>query len=195
MELAELQSRWVQYDIKISENTRINKEILKSIIKTKAEKKINWIKLKAILNILYPIPLIIFVASDIEYRMDREFIIGIILSGLGTIITYIWAIKYYLFVDKIDFLNPITTIKKDISKLEKYKLKITKLGLFVVPFFITGIFLVANVSVFSKKMIPFDLLSLLVMMITVYLTYKHGIFRQIKRINLEIDEILELEKE
>jgi hypothetical protein len=195
MELTELQSMWVQYGNKIAENTRINKEILKSIIKTKTEKKINWIKFKAILNILYPIPLIIFAASDIEYRMDREFIIGIILSGSGTIITYIWAIKYYLFVDKIDFFNPITTIKKDISKLEKYKLKITKLGFFVAPFFITGIFLVANVSVFSKRMIPFDLLAILIMAITVYLTHKHGIFRQIKRINLEIDEILELEKE
>lgn len=195
MELAELQNMWIQYDLRTAENIRLNKKILKNMIKTKTERKINWMKFRAILNVLYPIPLMIFIAFDIVYRMDVKFYAGLVLFGLGVIITYGWAIKYYLLVDKIDFLKPITTIKKDVSVLKKFKLRITWFGIFLAPFMITGVLLIADVSLFSKRMIPFDLLALSVMVTKAYLTYKHGILAQIKRIDLEIDEIIKIEEE
>ncbi len=47
MELTELQNIWQEYDKKISENTRINKEILRLILLEKPRKRLNWIKIKA----------------------------------------------------------------------------------------------------------------------------------------------------
>ena len=47
MELSELQNIWQEYDKKISENTRINKEILRLILLEKPRKRLNWIKIKA----------------------------------------------------------------------------------------------------------------------------------------------------
>jgi hypothetical protein len=194
MELAELQNIWKEYDQRTTENIRLNKEILKKMIQSKTERKMNWLKFRAVLNVLYPIPLLIFVAYDIVYRMDIKFYIGLVLFGLGVIITYSWAIKYYLLVDKIDFLKPVTIIKKDLSALQKFKLRITWIGIFLAPFMITGVLLIAGVSVFSVRMIPFDLLALLVMAVKGYLTYKHGILVQIKRIDSEIDEIIKIEQ-
>ena len=40
MELTELQNIWQEYDKKISENTRLNKEILRLILLEKPQKKI-----------------------------------------------------------------------------------------------------------------------------------------------------------
>lgn len=195
MELAELKKLWIQYDNRISENTRINKEVLKTIIKSKTENKINWIKLKAIFNLLIPIPMIIYIIIDVEYRMEADFFIGCILFGICFTITYIWAVKYYTLIDKIDFLNPITKIKNDINRLEKFKLKITKITFIIAPFFIIGIFLFAGIPFFSKKMILFYSLMLLVAILSLYLKKKYGIFEQLKKINSEIDEIEKLEQE
>ena len=51
MELTELQNLWKEYDKKISENTRLNKEILKLMLLSKPQRKLNWIIIKAGLNI------------------------------------------------------------------------------------------------------------------------------------------------
>ncbi len=195
MELTDLQNIWTQYEKNITENTRINREILRKIILSKTERKINWMKFKAIFNLIIPIPMVIYIFIDLDYRNDKSFFIGLILSSLCFILTYSWALRYYLLVDKIDFSNAITTIKLNLNKLEKYKLKITKLGLIVAPFFIAGIFLLVKINVLSPKMIPFYSLTLLVMGITFYLTYKYGIITKLSQINSEIEEIISLEKE
>jgi hypothetical protein len=47
MELAELQNIWQEYDKKLSENTRLNKEILRLILIEKPQRRLNWIRIKA----------------------------------------------------------------------------------------------------------------------------------------------------
>jgi len=47
MELLELQNIWNQYDKKISENIRLNKDILRKMLLTKTEKRLNRIKVEA----------------------------------------------------------------------------------------------------------------------------------------------------
>ena len=193
MELTEMQNIWIQHDEKINENTRLNKEILKKFIISKTENKINWIKLQAIFNLLIPIPMVIYIAIDVEYRPETDFYIGLFMWGICFILTYFWAIKYYLLADKIDFLKPVTAIKKDINKLKHFKLKTTRIGYMIAPFFITGIFLFVDIPFLSKRMIPVYSLILLVAAISAYFTYKFGVLERLKKINREIDEIEKLE--
>lgn len=195
MELREIQNLWIQYNNRLSENTRINKEVLKKMISSKTENRITWIKRKAIFNLLIPIPMLIYIAFDTEYRSEPNFLIGLILSSTCLIITYAWAIKYYLLVDKIDFLNPVMKIKKDLYRLKQFKLKIRKSGIIIAPVFVTGIFLFAGIPFFAKEMLPVYFLCLMVAAISGYLNHKYGIFEKLKRINLEIEEIEKLEKE
>jgi len=194
MELTDLQNIWSQYDNKINENTRLNKEILKNFIISKTEKKIDWIKIKAIFNLLIPIPIIIFIALPrINFSTEIDFLIGISMFLSVSILTYYWAIKYYLILDKIDFSLPITFIKKDLMRLEKFKLKITKIGFILMPIALIGIFLSADIPFFDKNMIVFYILIVTVMIMSIYVTFKHGIFNRFKKINLEIEKIMELE--
>jgi hypothetical protein len=196
MELKELQNIWQQYDKKLSENTRLNKEILKMMLKSKPEKRVTWIKLKAAFNLILPIVLILgILVPRVEFRNETSFYIGFLLFGPFALLTYYWAIRYYLLITKIDFNQSITTIKKNIKEVEKYKIKITKFGYNFVPFAMTGVFLIANIPILSKHSILPISLIISVFIISAYITIKYSIFERFKTINREIEEIEQLEKE
>ncbi len=190
-----MQKMWSLHNERIAENTRINKEVLKTVLLSKTERKINWIRFKAISSLIIPIPLFIIIALPrLEFRMDLKFIIGTVLFGAVCIPSYVWTIKYILALEHLDVLKPITTIKKQILKVEKYKMKITKLAIILGPLGIAGVYLIGDMPLFSVQMLPFNSLVLVVMGISAYLSLKHGTLKQLKRINSEIDKILNLEK-
>ena len=109
------------------------------------------------------------------------------------LITYYWAIRYYLLLNKIDFNNTITSIKKDIKQVEKYKIKVTKFSYLFAPFGLTGVFLIADMPLFSKHSILPISLILIVFLFSIYITFKYSIFERFAKINREIEEIEKLE--
>jgi len=195
MELIELQNIWQQYDKKISENMTLNKEILRRMLQSKPEKRISWIKLKAGFNLILPIVIILVIMiPHIAFRYEINFYIGILLFGSFAFITYYWAIRYYLLINKVDFNNPITLIKKDIKQVEKYKIKVTKFSYIFAPFGLTGVFLMANMPILSKhSLLPISLI-IIVFLFSIYITFKFSIFERFAKINKEIEEIEKLEK-
>jgi hypothetical protein len=196
MELIELQNIWIQYDKRLSDNIQLNREILKRMLISKPEKKLNWIKIKAGFNLILPIVLLLFVlVPNVPYRATIDFFIGIFLFVIVYILYYYWAVSYFLLIRKIDFTNAITLIKKEINELEKFKIRITRLGYIIMPLGIIGIFLIGKFPILSKdSFLPISLI-VLVMTISIYYTFKYSIFERFKKINMEIDEIEKLEKE
>jgi len=196
MELIELQNIWGQYDKKLTENTRLNKEILRRMLISKPEKRLNWIKISAGFNLILPIVLILLVlVPHIQFRSSIDFYLGLGLFSAFSLITYIWAIRYYLLICKIDFSEPILAIKKEIAELEKYKIKMTRIGYIFAPFAMIGIFIMAQIPIFSiNSIVPFSLI-ILVMITSIYYTFKYSIYERFRKLNLEIKEIEELEKE
>lgn len=61
------------------------------------------------------------------------------------------------------------------------------------PIVLIGVFLSSDIPFFNKYMIVFYILIIIVMFISIYITFKHGIFNRFKKINHEIDKIIELE--
>jgi hypothetical protein len=196
MELIELQNIWQQYDKKLSENTRLNKEILKRMLKSKSEKRVTWIKIRAAFNLILPIALILgILVPRVEFRNETSFYLGVSLFGLFFLLTYYWAIRYYLLINKIDFANSITEIRKDIKETEKYKIKITKFGYLFLPLAMIGIFLIAQIPILSKgSFLPISLI-ILVFITSIYYTFKYSISDRYKKLSSEIDEIEQFEKE
>ncbi len=195
MELAELQNMWKQYDNKLSETTRLNKEILKRMLQAKPEKMLNLIRIKAAFNLILPLVLISLVLiPGIQFRNEIDFYSGILLFGTVYILFYFWAIKYFLLTSKIDFTEPVVQIRKSIKQMEKYKIKITRLGFFLIPFGIVGVFLMSEIPIFSKSSIIPLALIVVVFIGSVYFTFKYHIFEQFKKINTELDEIEQLER-
>lgn len=196
MELIELQNIWGQYEKKLSDNTRLNKEILRRMLISKPEKRLNWIKISAGFNLILPIVLILLVlVPHIQFRSSIDFYIGLGLFSAFSLITYIWAIRYYLLICKIDFSEPILAIKKEVAELEKYNIKLTKIGYIFAPFAIIGVFLMAKFPFFSiNSILPLSLI-ILVMITSIYYTFKYSIYERFRKLNNEIREIEELEKE
>ena len=196
MELVELQALWQQYDKNILDSTKINKEVLKRILISKPEKRLNWEKIKAGLNLILPIVLILFIlVPNIKYRPSIDFYVGIFIFGMVFSVLYYWSVRYYMLIGRIDFSSSITLIKKNIKQLEKYKIKLRRFGFILMPFGLIGIFLLGEFPVFSKDSILPVSLIILVMIISIYYTFKYSIFEQFRILNREIEEVEKLEKE
>ena len=196
MELNELQNIWLQYDRKIIDNTRLNKEILKRMLMSKPEKHLNWIKIKAGLNVLSPVILILMIKiMDMKFSLTSNFYIGLSLFLTIFIITYIWDVRYFFLIRKVDFSTAILSIKKQIAELEKYKIKTTKIRYLVMPFAIIGIFfMLIQKPIFNTESIVMFVLIILVYISSIYYTFKYSISEQFRKLNKEIFEIEELEK-
>jgi hypothetical protein len=199
MELLQLENIWQEYDKKITDNTRINKEILRRILISKPERRLNWIKIKAGFNVLSPVIFIsLILILDVQFHFKTNFYIGLTLFLPLYIITYIWDIKYFKLIRNIDFTMSVLSIKKLIAELEKYKIKTTRIKYLLMPFGMIGFFLM----IIQKITFQFDFLSIipilliiLVFILSFYFTFKYSIYGVFKRLNNEIDEILTLEKE
>ena len=197
MELDELKNIWVQYDKKISDNTRLNKEILKRMLITKPEKRLNWIKIKAGFNLLNPIILVLIIMfTDVKFSLTIHFYIGLSLFTALFVIVYIWNVRYFLLIRKIDFSGAILSIKKGIAELEKYKIKTTRIRYMTMPFAILGIFfMIFQKPIFTIESIVFFGLVIIVFISSMYYTFKYSINEQFRKLDKEIAEIVELEKE
>ena len=199
MELLQLENIWKEYDKKITDNTRINKEILRRMLISKPERRLNWIKIKAGYNILSPVIFItVILILDVQFHYKTNFYIGLTLFLPIYLITYIWDIKYFKLIRNIDFTMPVLSIKKSIAELEKYKIKTTRIKYLLMPFAMVGFILM----IIQKITFRFDFVSLipilliiLVYILSFYFTFKYSIYELFKKLNKEIDEILILEKE
>ena len=194
MEIDEIKTIWTQHEKVLVENTKMNKELLKKLLLVNAEKRIDWLKIKSLVGLILPLIGIIFIAIPrIQFTFETDVVIGIVLFVSLSAITYIWAIKLYLRIERLNPSGPITTVSKQLKLVEKYKMRNTKYGLILVPFYIIGIFLSAGIPFLSPKMIPFYALMVIVFLISTYIRTKHGLVAQVRKIDRDIEEISKLE--
>jgi hypothetical protein len=199
MELSELQNIWQDYDKKISQNTRLNKEILRLMLISKSRRRLNWIKIIAGLRIFSPLVFVtVLLILDVHFQISLSFYIGLAMFLPVIAITYIWDIKYFILIRKIDFSMPVLTLKKEIAQLEKYKIKKTRIRYMLGPFAMAGFLMMIihkiNFSLNFISMLPL-LLMILVFLSSMYVTFKYSIYERFKKLNKDIDEIERLEKE
>lgn len=196
MELNEMQNIWQQYDKKISENTRLNKEILKRMLMQKPEKRINWIKIKAKVAVYSPVLFLLLFFMDVKFRLTVHFYIGLTIIIPIMIVGYIWDLKYFFLVRKIDFSQTVLSIRKNVAELEKYKIKITRIRYMVGPFAMVGMLLMfIQKPVFTIESITMIILIIIVFISSVYYTFQYSIYEQFRKLNNEIAEIVELERD
>jgi hypothetical protein len=199
MELSELQNILQEYDKKISQNTRLNKEILRLMLLSKPRGRLNWIRIRAGISLFSPIIfVIVLLVLKVPFNIGPSFYIGLAMFLPVYIITYIWDIEYFKLIRKIDFSMPVLTLKKEVAQLEKYKIKKTRIRYMLTPFAMAGFLLMIihkiNISLNFVSIIPL-LLMILVFLSSMYITFKYSIYERFKKLNKDIDEIERLEKE
>jgi hypothetical protein len=199
MELNELQNMWQDYDRKLSENTRLNREILKLMLIAKPKRKLNWIRIKAALSILSPVIfLTLILLLKVRFTLSAHFFIGLALFLPVYLITYIWDIRYFNLIRTVDFSLPVLSIKKTVTELEKYKIKTTRIRYSLMPLAITGfILMIINKITFSLNIASFIPLVLIIVVFlsSMYLTFRFGIYERFRKLNNDLSEIAGLEKE
>lgn len=194
MEIDEIKASWLQHEKMLVKNTRMNNDLLIKLLLKNAEKRIDWLKVKSLLGLILPIIAIIFIVIPrIQFTLEADFIIGTVLFVSLSALTYIWAIKLYLRIERLNPSGPVTAVSKELKSLEKYKLKIRRQGLMLAPLMIIGVFLSAGIPFLSSKMIPFYVLMLISFLIGNYVQAKHGLVAQVRKIDREIEEISKLE--
>ncbi|PXV68140.1 hypothetical protein CLV62_102172 [Dysgonomonas alginatilytica] len=197
MELTELENIWRESDKKIADNTRLNKEILKRMLMSKPEKRLHRMKIKVVYNVLSPVILfIVLVIIDFQFRLTVNFYIGLSLFVFIYVINYIWDIKYFLLIRNIDFSDKTLTLKKKFAKLEKYTIKTSKIRHLLMPFAIlAALLMLFQKFVFNIESIVMLILIVLVFIASTYYRFRYAIFERFKKLNKEIEEIENLEKE
>lgn len=195
-----MENIWKEFDKKITENTRINREILKRILLSKPKRRFNWIIFHAMFKIAAPyIIIILYLVSDIRFQVSARFYIGLTIFLTLVIIAHVWDIKYLTLIRQVDFAMPVLSIKKIIAEIEKLKIYITKVTMLLSPIAL-GAFLLMIIR--DGLIISLDVASILLLLmivmgyfLSIYFVLKSPIFSQIKKLNREIDEILALENE
>lgn len=130
MEIDEIKASWLQHEKMLVKNTRMNNDLLIKLLLKNAEKRIDWLKIKSLLGLILPIIAIIFIVIPrIQFTLEADFIIGTVLFVSLSVLTYIWAIKLYLRIERLNPSGPVTAVSKELKSLEKYKLKIRRQGL------------------------------------------------------------------
>jgi len=199
MELSELQNIWQEYDKKLSENTRLNKEILKLMLLSKPQRRFNWIKIRAGLSLFSPLLFVVLIfVLDVQFVISLSFYIGLAIFGTVCTITYIWDIEYFKLIRNINFSMPVLTLKKEIIQIEKFKIKKTRIRYILGPFAMAGFLMMIihelNFSLNFMSLLPL-ILIILVFLSSIYITFKYSIYERFRKLNKEIDEIEQLEKE
>lgn len=194
MELEELKNIWSQHEKMLVENTVLNRKLLTKVLIKNTEKRIDWLKIRSLIGLILPFVLIIFIVIPrIQFTLELDVLIGLILFIPLYILSYTWAIKLYIHIERVNPNSPVTTARKQLKLVEKYKLRITRDNYILAPFMIVGIFLSAGIPFLSTKMIPFYALMVISFLVGMYVRSKYGLVAQVRKIEKEIEEISRLE--
>jgi hypothetical protein len=194
MELEEYKTIWTQHEKMLLEQTLLNKQMLRKILTSTTGRRIDWLKIRSLAALLLPLPGYIFIVIPrIHFTSELEFITGFLVFVSLSVIFYIWAIKLYLRIERLDPVGPLTQVSKQLKSVEKYKLKMTRNGYMLAPFMFVSVFLSAGIPFLSARMIPFYALCIVVFLISLYVRSKHGLLAQIRKIDRDIKEISKLE--
>lgn len=196
MELTELEGILREYNKKMDDNTRVNREILKRILISKTEKRINMVKIKAYLRLLSPL-IVGFVLAivDLRLRLDPAFYVGLGLFVAVCSLTYFWDVRYFILLHAVNFSETILSIKIKTAKTQRYKVKITKMRYMLVPVGICGIFLMffQNATLTTESIVMLVLI-VLIFIASTYYAFNYSTIDQFRALSKEIDELEALEK-
>lgn len=196
MDINELQNVWRDYDRKISENTCLNKEILRNMLVRRPEKKVNWMRIKATGWLLSPLLFVFLVAVlKVEFIISARFFIGLGLFLPVFLLGYVWDVRYFMLTRRIDLAEPVLSIKRVLTEIEQYKIRTTRTRYLLMPVAMTGfILMIVKKFTFSPdfvSMLPIVLI-VVVFFSSWYFTSKYSVYDQFARLNRDLDEIKKL---
>lgn len=191
----ELQAMWQQYDARLAENTRINREILKRMLRSKPERRISRMKGWAIYGMIVPIPVMCTaLIPNAKFRNEWDFYLGLILIVIVLVNALYQTVQYFLLIRDINFTRCIAQTKKQLQHLDRFRLKMQKWGWTMLFVGMAGVCLLCQLPIMTKNFALMTIFIILCAAVSSCIQFKK--FRgQLNRFNAELNEIENLEKE
>jgi len=204
MELEEFKSAWAQYDKKLTQNLKLNEELLRKMNLEKSKKEMNAPLIYEIINITISVIFLLFIASaTIRYSYELKFL----LSGIITsIIIAIWGYNSFSkirLLSNIDYYySPIIVLQKSINtfklKYQKYK----KFELYSIPAFVISAIPILGIALRSFDIYEYPIRFIVLIVLSLVLCYPIQIWlyknlyeKKISNTTKFLDELSKFEQE
>jgi len=195
MELQELENRWVAYDLKLTENIQLNKDVLKQLLIHKPTSRLNRMSLTVGLEMILGLVLIGWFISQIGYRADWTYWLGMLLYFPLVLWGFIWTLRYFSLIRKVDFSKSVTQTRIALQELQLHKLRRIKIGYGLGPVGASGVFLLSGINVFNTHFLLPLALILMVFFTSFYIRYKYDLVQRFEKFKNELNDLEALEKD
>jgi len=148
MEIEELKSAWAQYDKKLTQNLKLNEELLRKMNLEKSRKEMNTPLTYEIISIIIGVIFLLFIGSaTIRYSNEIKFLLpGVITS----VIVAIWVFNSFSkirLLSNIDYYySSIVELQKSINTFNQKYQKYKKFELYSIPIFAISAFPILGIA-------------------------------------------------
>ena len=201
MEANELHGMWADFDKKVSENTRINKEVLKRMLVSNVEKKYSRVTVKVGMEVAVVLMMVVyFLVKHVSFQPTLLFYVGLTTFVAAIGIPIMGHIRYFNLLSKLSFSESVLSVKKKINESETVRAKNSRRDRFMVLLILLSAWFISHdytevVSYHSKRFVePVVMLAVIVSVIVVYAITR---FRNntLDRLTREMTEIEALERD
>ena len=205
METNKMQEMWIEYDKKISKNTRLNKEILKHILISKSERRFSKLTLKAGVEVLGAmIFLIYFFMKFVSFQPKFSFYFGLTVFFLTLGIPLVGYIRYFFKLYTLSFTDSVLELRRKVNESKIYIDKVKRKANFMTPFTLISTWFILSPDFKNTLLHSFHILSEpiafipligLVIFFFVRNIKEKTVSESYKKIERELKEIDELERD
>lgn len=206
MDINILQEMWTDYDKKLSENTRINKEILKQILISKPEKRFSKLVFKAGLEVVGSIVfLIYFFIRYVSFQPTVTFFCGMAVFTITMGIPLAGFIRYFFMLYRMSFTDSVLELRRKMNESKKFRGVIVRNANLLTPFLLISAWFIlspdfTSAIIHSLRIIsePIGYIPGIIAIVFIFgkrILDKRMIRDRYKKIDQELAEIEELEKD
>lgn len=204
MELDELKNVWMQYDQKLTDNLKLNENILRKMSLDKSKREMNTPLYYEIFGVVLGVVFFLYVLNaTIKFGEEIKYLVPGILTSMISLVFLIFSIIKTSLLTNIDYFNtPIVDIQRAILKVKQKYLQLKKFEFYIIPFFV-----VAAAPILAKALKGMDLfahpyryvvgifISLLIGYPLAIWIYKNGYSKKLKNVSSFLEELNKFEKE
>ena len=141
MELDELKSAWTQYDKKLTENLKLNEELIRKMNLNNSKKELQKPLISELVGIIILHLFILYVGvSSIRYIDEPKYCIpGFISLAIGLVYMTFGIYRANRFLNIDYYSSSALKMQMDIAKLKKLVLHLRKYELLLIPIFVISI--------------------------------------------------------
>src|ERR1035437_9270039 len=197
MELDDFKTAWTQFDRKLTENLKLNEELLKKLNLDKSKREMSSPLNYEIGSVIITFLLVLFLGgATIRFASDLRYSIPGLIATLLTLFGFVSSLIKINVITKIDFNNSsVIALQKSINILKQKVLLYRKVESYVFPIYAISfapVFLKAykNIDIFSKSPAFFIwiLLALIIYYPLAIWYYKIGYDSKLKNTSDFLDE-------